>query len=215
MVLIAPSILSADFANLEQEIKKIENFVELLHIDVMDGHYVPNLTIGYPVIKTLREKTNLFFTTHLMISNPEDFILEYISAGSNRLVLHSETCKHLHRTLNKIKENNIKAGLALNPSQGIESLNLEYTGELIDCITIMTVNPGFPAQSFINSGLKKIKSLKLLLEKLNLKHIKIEVDGGINAETAKLCKEAGADILVAGNFIYKSKDISKAIEELK
>lgn len=212
--LIAPSILSADFGKLHSEIQLIEQEADILHIDVMDGHYVPNLTIGPAIIKSLRPHSQLLFETHLMITNAEQSVQQYIDAGSDRIVVHPETITHLHRLLTLIKEQNIQAGLAINPGQPLEVLSLPYIGHLLDSITVMSVNPGFPAQSFIPESIQKIKDLKQLINSLGL-NILIEVDGGVNKQTAPLVKQAGADILVAGSAVYNSGNPVLAIQELK
>jgi ribulose-phosphate 3-epimerase len=217
VVLIAPSILSANFAYLAESIKLVEkpNGADLLHLDIMDGHYVPNLTIGPCVVNAIRKCSRLFLEVHLMVSNPDDLLEDFIKAGSDRIVVHPETCLHLHRTLSKIKSTKIQAGLAINPSTSLEICSFKYLGELIDSVTIMSVNPGFPAQQFIPSSISKIQDLVRIFQDLNLKHIQIEVDGGINKNTALLVAQAGANILVAGNAIYNTPDPLEAIQELK
>lgn len=214
-ILIAPSILSANFANLASSIQLVENDADLLHIDVMDGHYVPNLTIGPAIVRAIRQNSKLFFETHLMVKNPDLLLEEFIEAGSDRIVVHPETCPHLHKTLTKIKSHKVQTGLAINPSEDINICNLEYLGELIDSVTIMSVNPGFPAQKFIKSSILKIKNLRQKLSSMGLNCIQIEVDGGINSETATSVIEAGANILVAGNAVYNANNPIEAIKSLR
>ena len=200
MVKISPSILSADFNQLGAAIRAItDGGGDLVHIDIMDGHFVPNLTIGPAVVKALRKNTELPFDVHLMISDPDAYMKKFINAGADIIAVHPETCIHLHRTLHLIKENNKKAGVALNPGTSISTI--EPVLEDLDLIVIMTVNPGFPAQKFINSMLPKIKHTRELVDKYGLE-IEIEVDGGINVENARKAVMAGADILVAGNAVF-------------
>ena len=200
MVKISPSILSADFNKLGIEIKAItDGGGDLVHIDIMDGHFVPNLTIGHGVVKALRKSTDLPFDVHLMIDDPDKYIPKFVDAGSNIIAVHPEACVHLHRTINLIKDNSVKSAVALNPSTPISTI--EHVLDDLDMIVIMTVNPGFPAQKFINTMLPKIQQIRELIKDHGLT-IDIEVDGGINVENARVVATAGADILVAGNAVF-------------
>lgn len=213
MVKVAPSILSADFSCLSEEIKKVENAgADLLHIDVMDGHFVPNITLGPTVISSLKGKTDLPFDVHLMIENPERHIDDFIKAGADIITVHVESTVHLNRLVNYIKNKGIKPGVALNPSTPLTSL--QYILDDIYMILIMSVNPGFGGQKFIPNMLEKIKDLKRILKQEN-PEILIEVDGGINAENAPDIIKAGADILVAGSSIYLSSNPGDVIKKLK
>jgi ribulose-phosphate 3-epimerase len=209
---IAPSILSANFANLLEDIKKIEKDADLLHIDVMDGHFVPNITIGPVVVKSLRKFFSLPFDVHLMIENPDLYIEEFANSGADIITVHQEACIHLHRTIQKIKGYGKKAGVSLNPATPLETL--KYILQDVDMILIMTVNPGFGGQKFIDSMLKKIEELKKMREDLGL-NFEIEVDGGINLYNVKEVVEAGADIIVAGSAIFESSNPAQTIKEFR
>ncbi|MHC0037211.1 ribulose-phosphate 3-epimerase [Pseudoneobacillus sp. C159] len=213
MVKIAPSILSADFARLGEEIKDVEKGgADYIHVDVMDGHFVPNITIGPLIVEAIRPITKLPLDVHLMIENPDQYIEVFAKAGADYLTVHVETCRHLHRTIQLIKSYGVKAGVVLNPATPIDSIK-HILGD-IDMVLLMSVNPGFGGQAFIPEVISKIKQVRKMIEDKGL-DVEIEIDGGVNEETAKLCIEAGATVLVAGSAIYNQLDRSKAIANLR
>jgi ribulose-phosphate 3-epimerase len=210
-VIIAPSILSADFRNLESQIHQAEKGgADWIHLDVMDGHFVPNITFGPMVVKTTRSVTKLPLDTHLMIEKPERYFEVFKNAGSDILTVHVETCPHLHRTVQHIKQLGMKAGVALNPST--PSVMIKEIIKYADLILVMTVNPGFGGQKFIESMLTKIQEISEMIGK---RRIFLEVDGGIDVTTAPLVVQAGANVLVAGNSIFGGKNVSGAVKGLR
>lgn len=213
MTFIAPSILSANFAKLGEEVKEVEeNGADYIHIDVMDGHFVPNITIGPLIVSAVRPVTNLTLDVHLMIENPDIYIQSFAEAGADIITVHYEACKHLHRTIQLIKSFGKKVGVALNPATPVELL--VNVLEELDMVLIMTVNPGFGGQKFIQGSIAKIKKLSEMIKEKHL-DVNIEVDGGINTVTAQLCKEAGANVLVAGSYIYHAENRKTALQSLK
>jgi ribulose-phosphate 3-epimerase len=214
MPIIAPSILSADFARLGDEIRDVERGgADWIHIDIMDGQFVPNLTFGPPVVAAIRPVSKLPFDVHLMIHTPERLLADFAAAGADRLTVHAETCPHLHRTVHAIRDLGLKAGVALNPHTPLAVL--DHILEDIDLVLIMTVNPGFGGQTFIPAMEGKIRTLRETLDRRGLTDVRLEVDGGINAETAGVVVRAGADVLVAGNSIFGQSDRAAAIRALR
>ncbi|MBB6216949.1 ribulose-phosphate 3-epimerase [Anaerosolibacter carboniphilus] len=210
MIKLAPSILSANFAGLLEDIKKVEEAgVDLLHIDVMDGHFVPNITIGPLVLESIKGRTTLPFDVHLMIENPDRYIPNFVKAGADIITVHAEACHHIHRTIQNIKSHGVKAAVALNPGTSLTSI--EYILEELDMVLIMSVNPGFGGQHFIPSALDKIRSLKKMLVDRNLV-MDIQVDGGIKLENAAEVAGAGANILVAGSAIFNTESIEDTVK---
>ncbi|MBD1380001.1 ribulose-phosphate 3-epimerase [Metabacillus arenae] len=213
MIKIAPSILSANFARLEEEIKDVENGgADYIHVDVMDGHFVPNITIGPLIVEAIRPITKLPLDVHLMIESPENYISDFAKAGADIISVHVEACRHLHRTIQQIKAEGIKAGVVLNPHTPVHMI--QHIIDDVDLVLQMTVNPGFGGQSFIKNTVPKIKEIKKLVTERGLS-VEIQVDGGINPETAQTCVEAGANVLVAGSAIYNKANRKEAIKKIR
>ena len=211
--MISPSLLSADFTNLEKEFKILnEEKVDFIHLDIMDGNYVPNISYGPGIVKSLRPLTEIPFDTHLMIEKPENYIEEFVKSGSDIITIHPSTTKHLDRTLSIIRSFGKKTGLALNPGDSLGVL--DYNLEKLDLVLVMSVNPGFGGQKFIPSSLRKIKEIKKIIEKRNLETL-IEVDGGVKLDNAKEILDAGADILVAGSAIFEKVKTRGNIKSFK
>ncbi len=209
---LAPSILSADFSCLAEQVKKVEEGgAHLIHIDVMDGHFVPNISYGAVVVKSLLGKTDLPFDVHLMIEHPEQYIDDFVTEHTEYITVHQEACPHLHKTIHQIKSLGIKAGVSINPATPVATL-FEILEE-VDLVLVMSVNPGFGGQRFIKSSLRKIKELELLRSKKNLDFV-IEVDGGIDGTNVNSVIDQGADIVVMGSSIYKEKQIEERTKEI-
>ncbi|NGQ93820.1 ribulose-phosphate 3-epimerase [Brevibacillus sp. SYP-B805] len=214
MVKVAPSILSADFARLGEEIRDVEKGgADLIHVDVMDGMFVPNITIGPLVVAAIRPVTTLPLDVHLMIEEPDRYIPQFAKSGADYISVHQEACRHLHRTLHLIKDQGVKAGVVLNPATSL--VTIESVLEDVDLVLLMTVNPGFGGQAFIPGVLRKVKELRRMLDERGLSHVEIEIDGGVNPETARLCEAAGATILVAGNAVFNQPDRGQAIAAIR
>jgi len=212
-VLIAPSILSADFARLAEEVAQVERSgADLLHVDVMDGHFVPNLTVGPPIVESLRKVTKLPLDVHLMMTNPDAFIADFAEAGANYLTVHVEACPHLHRTVQAIKERGVKAGVTLNPATSLHTL--EEILPDADLVLIMSVNPGFGGQTFISSCLQKIAAARQMIDRRGSRAL-LEVDGGVKIDNAAQIVAAGATVLVAGSAIFSSRDYAATIAALR
>jgi len=212
-MMIAPSILSADFSRLGDEVRAVEAAgAEVIHVDVMDGHFVPNITIGPLVVKAVRQVTDLPVDVHLMITEPDRYLKDFADAGADWITVHVEACVHLHRTLNYIRDLGKKAGAVLNPATSLSTL--DYVLEELDLVMLMSVNPGFGGQSFIESTLEKTRRLRAMLDKVN-PGAGIEIDGGISPKTIGRVAEAGANIFVAGSAIYGQDDYGAVIREMK
>ena len=206
---VAPSILSCDFARIGEEIRAvIEAGADLIHVDVMDGHFTPNITIGQPVVAALRQHCSVPMDVHLMVDEPDRYVEDFVNAGADILSFHIEAARHPHRLITQIKDLGCKAGLVLNP--GTPEDDIEFLADMVDVVTIMTVNPGFGGQTFISEMLRKIQNVRAMMGDRD-----VEVDGGIDASTASLVVEAGGNVLVAGAFVYKSNSYLEAIETLK
>ncbi|MGE5840043.1 MAG: ribulose-phosphate 3-epimerase [Deltaproteobacteria bacterium] len=210
---IAPSILSADFTRLGEEVKAVERAgADYIHIDVMDGHFVPNITIGPMIVKAVRRVTRLPLDVHLMISNPDPFIQNFVDAGADIITVHTEAVSHLHRSLQQIRKAGAKPGVSLNPATPPEAL--EYVLADLDMVLLMTVNPGFESQEFIPGVLPKIRRLREMIDERKL-NVDIEVDGGVNVETIHQISAAGAEVFVAGSAIFYSKDYAATIRQMR
>ncbi|MFZ1746011.1 MAG: ribulose-phosphate 3-epimerase [Nitrospirales bacterium] len=211
--LISPSILSADFARLAEAVQMVEAAgADWIHVDVMDGHFVPNLTVGPPMVEALRKVTSLPLDVHLMMTNPDDFIPEFVDAGADLLTVHVEACPHLHRTVQSIKERQVKAGVSLNPATSVTSLE-EILGD-VDLVLVMSVNPGFGGQQFISSSLDKIRRIRTMMNN-SRSSAHLEVDGGVNLTNVASVIQAGANVLVAGSAIFGSKNIPETIRQMR
>ncbi|GAK07476.1 ribulose-phosphate 3-epimerase [Geomicrobium sp. JCM 19038] len=211
MAMIAPSILSADFKQLGNDIEAVSN-ADYIHVDVMDGKFVPNITIGPLIVDAAKRSTSLPLDVHLMIEDPDRYVEDFVKAGADIITVHVEACTHLHRTIQLIKSHGVKAGVALNPHTPVAMI--QHVIEDVDLVLLMTVNPGFGGQSFIQAVLPKIAEVRKFANEVN-EELLIEVDGGVNEETAKQCVEHGANLLVAGSHIYKQSDRKQAVERLK
>lgn len=210
---IAPSVLAADFGNLQRDVEMINNSdADWFHIDIMDGVFVPNISYGMPVLQAITKHAKKTIDVHLMIVDPDRYIKEFAALGADNLTVHYEACTHIHRTLQAIKAEGMKAGVALNPHTPINLL--EDVIQDIDLVLVMSVNPGFGGQSFIENTYKKVKQLRALVDRKNSSTI-IEIDGGVTSSNAKKLIEAGADVLVAGSFVFKAKNPTETIQNLK
>nr|WP_206172087.1 ribulose-phosphate 3-epimerase [Vagococcus fluvialis] len=213
MVKIAPSILSADFANLERDIRLVDKKgADYIHVDVMDGQFVPNITLGANIVSAIRPVTKLPLDVHLMVQDPERFIEDFAKAGSDIITVHQESTVHIHRAMQMIKKCGVKAGVVINPGTPVSAI--EEVLPLADLVLIMTVNPGFGGQAFISECLTKVERLNELRKEKGYTY-EIEIDGGVDDKTAPLCVQAGADVLVAGSYVYNSPDVGERIKKIR
>ena len=213
---VSPSLLSPKFASLKEDLMKVESCCEMIHLDVMDGSFVPNISFGIPVIKSIRNATNLFFDTHLMITHPKKYIHEFAISGSDSITFHLEACNDLEEvieTIELIKKENKKVGISIKPNTPVETIYSLLLREDIDLVLIMSVEPGFGGQKFMKNSLPKIRELRKFIDENKLNTL-IEVDGGIQSETAALVIEAGVDILVSGSYLFNSENFAKSVESI-